>query len=147
MKTAFTIEYDGKQRIWSGDWVKFRGNVRINPGLRKTGPRAGEPIEENLAYYHIPIDGSPQAEWWYFDLTDHELKVIGPLDMIEKMNNAVNLTRRHLDSWQHNNSVAAFIETEDALNEAIHLVHGWRLALQEREREMNAPITTIDINV
>ncbi len=147
LKTAFTIEYEGKQRIWERDWIKFRGNVRVNPGLRKNPPRIGEPYEENLAYYHDPMNGDPKSHWWFFALQDHEVKVIGPVDMMEKMTGAMNMMRRHMESWQYNNSLDSFVETEQAVTDALQLIHHWRLNLQAREEELGVPVTTIDINL
>lgn len=143
LNTAFLIRHEGRTPMKVGDWVRFRGKVRFDPGLNADGTLR----EQNLGYYHEPADGSPREHWWFFDLRESDAVQLGPPESMEKIQNAMVGLRRHLDSWSSNNNyedlwstIRSLDAAKDALNQEL------RKRSAERD-EASIPVATLEIDI
>ena len=138
--TAFLIHYsDEIPPVKVGDIVSVSGKVRFDPGIKSDG----NPNDGNLGYYHEPEDGSPRQHWFFFELLDSSIKVLGPSETLDPMQRAMARMQQHIDSWSTNDGLASFQETLKAVDAARSAL---RKRVAERE-EKNIPVATLDIDV
>ena len=144
---AFTFKYEGRLRLWEGTWIRFRGKVRMDPGLRKTGPNKGEPYEQNLVYRHDPFDGSNRKNWIFFEILWPDLKTIPSPEIADLLREADILIRRRSESWQHNLSEKMLLETATSLDRLSSALVRDAEFLRMKREDFDAPILTHDITV
>lgn len=140
-KKAFTFEYLGNQDIRVSDWVKFRGNVRIDPSVKKNGE-----LTESFAYYHDPRDNSKRSEWAHFTLISAEVLLVGPPDIADALH-VTNLKIRRLEeSWNYNFSIQNIKETIESIDSIRDILTEYMNLLIQKEADMNAPIKLISLD-
>lgn len=116
----------------------------MDPGLRSDG----EPVcRRDSTYYHDPHDGSDRGSWLYFDLVDAESKVVAPPHVARSLRESMVLVRRHLDSWDANLDAESLHHTIAALAGSTSVLQEYYRELFEREKDMNAPIASIDLEL
>lgn len=143
-KWAFRFDQPGRSDVRVGDWVRFRGKVRLDPGLRADG----EPVcKKEVTYYHDPHDGSNRKDWLFFDMTTPESKVVAPPDVARTLRETLTLVRRHLDSWDANLDPESFYHTIAALTESTQMMQEHYRDLFEAEKDLKAPVSAIDLDL
>lgn len=142
LNRAFLVVYDRRHPLRVGDWVRFRGRVRLNMRIKKNGE-----IEERLQYYHDPHDGSPRQHWVFFELHDPEVSIVAPPDVLSALKDAMVQARRHVDSWTANSGAESLRRTVASLEAAADAL---RPVLRQQvllEEDRGAAIAALDITL
>lgn len=140
---AFLIHYTGRRMAKVGDWVRFRGKVRIDPGMNRDGTLR----ERNLAYYHEPGDGSDRTQWIFFELLEADASLLGPPDAMDSLRGASVHIRRHVESWHANNNVEALRETLRSIDAARDILQAELRARAIEKEELDAPVAAVSIEI
>jgi len=142
LSRAFLVRYDRRHPLRVGDWVRFRGTVRLNMRIKKNGE-----LEERLQYYHDPHDGSDRSGWLFFELRDAEVSIVAPPDVLHALKDAMVQSRRHVDSWTANSDAESIRRTLESLESAASSLRPVLTRQSALERDREARIEAIDITV
>lgn len=89
---AFRFEDTSSKMLQVGEWIRFNGRVRVDPGVERNGD-----LVEKVGYYHDPFDGSERATWMFFQLRDPEYVRIWPPNVMGTMRGAWTEVGRFLE--------------------------------------------------
>jgi len=137
-QTAFQFEWKHLPTI--GEWVKFRGTSRINIKTRRRIE-----TQETKKYYHEPHDNSSMNNWHFYEMQKVKVCIVPPPEISGPLKSIVNLSRRHLDSWESNcksKEIEAAIAALDAASKALH-----RALKRQEVIELDIKVSAISLTI
>jgi hypothetical protein len=142
-RKAFRFLYDRRRPLHVGDWVRFRGKIRVNTRIN----RDGKP-EEKTQYYHEPYDGSPRLQWAFHEMEEEtEAQIVAPPDVLRVLKETMIHIRRHVDSWSANLSAASLRDTVNYIEMARLMIDHELKKQTALEADRNVKVEAIDISI
>jgi hypothetical protein len=120
-----------EKRLKYMDWVRIKAMARIDENPKK----------EHSQYYH-------RKGWTcYSTLRDIEIDRIGPVETMRAIKDAQNAMKRHYEDWDFNYDKETLIRTVKLLEEARAQLGISLNNIVNHEKEMNAPIKSVELSV